>query len=250
MKICQKCGYENKDDAAFCKNCGELLSKAAAPAAEPVQTTQEVNTPAAPNRQNLIMIIICVAAAVAIGAMFMVSAHQSKKAKSVKTSASKTQQSQQQSTQSGTKTASQSSNAQQTQQRSKSSASQGSQYNANTLSGKQIGVLLMLYWSPDWFKDEVTNGSMYYEDAETVDDSTTYHVLTASGRADETLYYKTSGDTITYKYLKDSGIATETISLQRLVSDYYNTSAKRSEVNGYVGQIKPVSEAPWGTDNF
>jgi cobalamin biosynthesis Mg chelatase CobN len=242
VKRCSKCGYENEENTAFCQNCGERLENNGNVQVAAIKPKRN-------NNQTLIIIAaIVAAAAVAIAAMFMVSAHQSKKAKSMKTSASKTQQSTQNNTQSATKTASQSSNAQQTQQKSSASASQGSQYNANTLSGKQIGVLLMLYWSPDWFKDEVTNGSMYYEEAAT-DEDTTYY-LTASGRGDETLDYRINGDTITYEYLKDSGTATETISLQRLVGDYYNTSDKRSEVNGYVGQIKPVSEAPWGTDNY
>ncbi|MGN0194029.1 MAG: zinc-ribbon domain-containing protein [Pseudoramibacter sp.] len=242
MKICQKCGYKNEENTAFCQNCGERL--------ENNGNVQEAEIKPQRNNQTLIIIIaIAAAAAVAIAAMFMVSARQNKKANSVKTTTAKTQQAQQQSTPSGTKTPSQSSSAQQS---SSASSSQSSQYNANTLSGKQIGVLLMLYWSPDWFKDEVANDSMYYEDATTVEEnnSTTYHELTSSGRADDTLFYRTSGDTIIYKYLQDGEIATSSISLQRLVNDYYNNSDKRSEVNGYVGQIRPVSEAGWGTDNF
>jgi hypothetical protein len=47
VKRCPSCGYNNRDDAAFCSSCGASLAGAAAPALKPVPSVRVV-TPVSP----------------------------------------------------------------------------------------------------------------------------------------------------------------------------------------------------------
>src|SRR3972149_10674493 len=47
VKKCPSCGYNNRDDAAFCSSCGASLAGAAAPALKPVPSVRVV-TPVSP----------------------------------------------------------------------------------------------------------------------------------------------------------------------------------------------------------
>lgn len=52
VKKCPSCGYNNRDDAAFCSSCGASLAGAAAPALKPVPSVRVVTpvTPGGPIR--------------------------------------------------------------------------------------------------------------------------------------------------------------------------------------------------------
>lgn len=68
MKICSKCGHENEDGAAFCKNCGEPLN-------QPInRNAQEADDPQKSNSNKILIVVIAVAAAaaVALAAYFFV----------------------------------------------------------------------------------------------------------------------------------------------------------------------------------
>ena len=130
-----------------------------------------------------------------------------------------------------------------------SSSSASSQQSTPELNDRQVGTLLSLYYWPDYFKEGLNNDpGIYYGDDQL--EGQTYHVISGNGDPTSNLYYQIDGDTITYRYVDpsnsdcvaDAPIVTKTISLKRLVNDYYNTSAKRAEVNGYVAKLKPLSE--------
>ena len=130
-----------------------------------------------------------------------------------------------------------------------SSSSTSSRQSTPELNDRQVGTLLSLYYWPDYFKEGLNNDpGIYYGDDQL--EGQTYHVISGNGDPTSILYYQIDGDTITYRYVDDSNgeivadapIVTKTISLKRLINDYYNTSAKRAEVNSYVAKLKPLSE--------
>lgn len=123
------------------------------------------------------------------------------------------------------------------------------------LNVRQVGTLLSLYYWPDYFKEGLNNEpGIYYGDDQL--EGQTYHVFSGNGDPTSNLYYQIDGDTITYRYVDasnadcvaDAPVVTKTISLKRLINDYYNTPAKRAEVNGYVAKLKPESEIAGGSD--
>lgn len=88
MKTCQKCGYENEDGAAFCKNCGEALKDTAEAESEKPSETKETEQamqapPKKPKSEKLSpkyrkIIIAIIAAAVAAIAFIGVWAYRNK----------------------------------------------------------------------------------------------------------------------------------------------------------------------------
>jgi cytoskeletal protein RodZ len=135
-----------------------------------------------------------------------------------------------------------------------SPSSASSQQTTPELNVRQVGTLLSLYFWPDYFKERIDDPGIYYGDDQL--EGQTYHVFSGNGDPTSILYYQIDGDTITYRFVDpsksdcvaDAPITTKTISLKRLVNDYYNTSAKRAEVNGYVAKLKPESEIAGGSD--
>lgn len=135
-----------------------------------------------------------------------------------------------------------------------SSSSTSSRQSTPELNDRQVGTLLSLYYWPDYFKGLIGDSGIYYGDDQ--QDGETYHYFTGNGDPTSVLLYRLDGDTITYKYVDasnadcvaDAPVVTKTISLKRLINDYYNTSAKRAEVNGYVVKLKPESEIAGGSD--
>ena len=129
-----------------------------------------------------------------------------------------------------------------------SSSITSSRQSTPELNDRQVGTLLSLYYWPDYFKGLIGDSGIYYGDDQ--QDGETYHYFTGNGDPTSVLLYRLDGDTITYKYVDasnadcvaDAPVVTKTISLKRLINDYYNTSAKRAEVNGYVAKLKPLSE--------
>lgn len=115
-----------------------------------------------------------------------------------------------------------------------------------------VGTLLGLYWSPDWYKEWMSNGMMYcFENKSTLDDGENYNCITNNGGLNSYLYYYCTGDIVTYRYkdesdpdknLAEAPYATKTVSLKRLIKDYYNTDEKKAEVDGYVKQMKENTE--------
>lgn len=116
-----------------------------------------------------------------------------------------------------------------------------------------VGVMVALLQDPDWFKSGVNDGEMYYSASRSDmgDDVQGYSFVTANGDPTSYIYYKRDGDNVSIKYWTTSGdesvaeghFDTRTVSLKRLENDYYNNASKKSEVNGYVGKLKPYSEA-------
>lgn len=144
-------------------------------------------------------------------------------------------------------TAQQSSSSNNTQKQS-SSTSTASESN---LSPQQLGTLVALYQDPDWFKEYLKDGFMYYgtEDG-SGKDIAGYNYVTANGDPTSFIYFKQNGDDVTIKQVIPEGdesvaeasLHTKHISVSRLLSDYYVNQSQKDEVNGYADQLKPESQ--------
>ena len=133
--------------------------------------------------------------------------------------------------------------------------SDGLSYDARHLSVQQLGTLIYLLKDPDEFK-EADNGGLYYG---TVPQGSDYgqqfwgmDFLTTNGDPTSYLYFKPDGPNVIIKYVDDDGttggvanapVKTESISIQRLVNDYYISQDQKNEVNGYANRIQP--EQKW-----
>lgn len=134
---------------------------------------------------------------------------------------------------------------------SMSNSSNSSDSTSRSESPKLIGVFVGLLKSGDWFKDNLKEGNMYYGTDFDGGDVDGYDYITANGDPTSYFWFKQNGDTVTIKYVDasnsdsvaDAPMKTEHISIDRLKSDYYVNSGQKSEVNGYVDAIKPISEA-------
>ena len=115
-----------------------------------------------------------------------------------------------------------------------------------------IGVMAALLQDPDWFKDALNNGGMYYgSNNQSGDDVKNFSYVTTNGDPTSYIYYKNDGDNVIIKQwtaegadcVADGHFETKTVSLKRLEEDYYSNTSKRSEVDGYVNKLKPIAEA-------
>ena len=131
-------------------------------------------------------------------------------------------------------------------------------YDARHLSGQQLGTLICLLKDPDEFKgaDNGQPGGLYYG---SVPQGSDYgqqfwgmDFLTTNGNPTSYLYFKPDGPNVIIKYVDDDGttggvanapVKTESISIQRLVNDYYISQDQKNEVNGYANRIQP--EQKW-----
>ena len=137
------------------------------------------------------------------------------------------------------------------------SQSDGLSYDARHLSVQQLGTLICLLKGPDEFKDADNGqpGGLYYG---TVPQGSDYgqqfwgmDFLTTNGDPTSYLYFKPDGPNVIIKYVDDDGttgvanapVKTESISIQRLVNDYYISQDQKNEVNGYANRIQP--EQKW-----
>ena len=200
---------------------------------------------------TIILIVLIVAMSVAaIAGMVAYNSIQAKNQAKTKTasksvSASKKNKSSNQSTNSRKSSSAASSN---------NSRSTSSRQSTPELNVRQVGTLLSLLHWPNYFKERIDDPGIYYGDDQL--EGQTYHVFSGNGDSTSILYYQIDGDTITYRYVDasnadcvaDAPVVTKTISLKRLINDYYNTPAKRAEVNGYVAKLKPESEIAGGSD--
>ncbi|MBM6863035.1 Lreu_0056 family protein [Ligilactobacillus aviarius] len=140
---------------------------------------------------------------------------------------------------------------------SSNSQSDGLSYDARHLSVQQLGTLICLLKDPDEFKDADNGqpGVLYYG---TVPQGSDYgqqfwgmNFLTTNGDPTSYLYFKPDGPNVIIRYVDDDGttgvanapVKTESISIQRLVNDYYISQDQKNEVNGYVNRIQP--EQKW-----
>lgn len=138
-----------------------------------------------------------------------------------------------------------SSNKAQEQSSSTSTASE------SNLSPQQLGTLVALYQDPDWFKEYLKDGFMYYgtEDG-SGKDIAGYNYVTANGDPTSYIYFKQNGDDVTIKQVIPKGdesvaeasLHTKHITVSRLLSDYYVNQSQKDEVNGYADQLKPESQ--------
>ena len=141
---------------------------------------------------------------------------------------------------------------------SSNSQSNSLSYDARHLSGQQLGTLICLLKDPDEFKgaDNGQPGGLYYG---SVPQGSDYgqqfwgmDFLTTNGDPTSYLYFKPDGPNVIIKYVDDDGttggvanapVKTESISIQRLVNDYYISQDQKNEVNGYANRIQ--SEQKW-----
>lgn len=132
-----------------------------------------------------------------------------------------------------------------------STKSQSSSSNSNSQSSsvddKTVGVLVALLQNPNWFKEYLNSGDMYYgANSDNSGEVNGYSYVTSNGDPESYIYFKRDGDNITIKQWTTSGdetvaeghFETKTISLKRLENDYYSNASKRAEVNGYVNKMK------------
>lgn len=134
-----------------------------------------------------------------------------------------------------------------TKQSESSSTSQTVKVNDQT-----VGVFAALLKNPDWFKEGVNSGEMYYgnDDKDMGNDVQGFSYVTSKGDPTSYLYFRNDGTNVTIKMWTAKGaesvaeghFETTTISLKQLEEDYYSNASKRAEVDGYVNKLKPYSE--------
>lgn len=130
-------------------------------------------------------------------------------------------------------------------------SSSTSTVNQSNLSPQQLGTLVALYQDPDWFKNGISNGFMYYgtEDG-SGKDIAGYNYVTANGDPTSFIYFKQNGDDVTIKQIvpkddetvAEASFETKHITVSQLLSDYYVNQSQKDEVNGYADQLKPESQ--------
>ena len=133
-------------------------------------------------------------------------------------------------------------------QSSSSSAPEDTPVNNET-----VGVMAALLANPNWFKEGVNNGAMYYgtDDSNMGDDVKGFSYVTGNGDPTSYLYFKQDGNMVTIKQwtsegadsVADGHYKTINVHLSQLKKDYYVSSDQQAEVQGYVNKLKPYSEA-------
>lgn len=121
------------------------------------------------------------------------------------------------------------------------------------LTTQQLGTLVALYAQPDWFKQGVGSGDMYYG----TDSKTGFSYVTANGDPTSWVYFKRDGNDVTVKYVHPEGdqsvaetpTTTKHITVSGLKRDYYTNQSQKDEVNGYANQLRPESEYNDGEDD-
>lgn len=115
------------------------------------------------------------------------------------------------------------------------------------LSSQQIGTLALLQENPNWFKEYLQAGTMYYGIAtdNSWENSDVYgdNFITANGDGSSYYYFTVNGDTITLINFDGQNEQKKTLSLNQLIKQYYLTQSQKNEVNGYVSQLKQWSLA-------
>ena len=117
--------------------------------------------------------------------------------------------------------------------------------NSHNLSTQQLGTLVALYREPDWFKDGISDGMMWYGNG-----SDGFSYVTANGDPTSWLYFKRNGNDVTIKYVDpkegqsvaEASTTTKHVTVSGLLRDYYTNQSQKDEVNGYANKLKPESD--------
>lgn len=117
--------------------------------------------------------------------------------------------------------------------------------NSHNLSTQQLGTLVALYQEPDWFKDGISDGMMWYGNG-----SDGFSYVTANGDPTSWLYFKRNGNDVTIKYVDpkegqsvaEASTTTKHVTVSGLLRDYYTNQLQKDEVNGYANKLKPESD--------
>ena len=210
---CPKCGNQLTESDVFCPKCGYR-----------VQTKEPWY-----NGKGFWWLVAAIIIVIVVALAWFIHSENQKNTTTTTTSASSSVSS------SATSTSSRS--------QATSSASSSSQSTKEiTVDDKTVGVFLALLYFPDTFKEYVSQGVMQYGSS---DNGFSY--ISTGGDPTGWIYYKVSGDTVTYKHVDTSDsskpvaempMVTETISLSRLEKDYYVSQAQQAEVNGYVKEVQ------------
>ena len=111
--------------------------------------------------------------------------------------------------------------------------------NSHNLSTQQLGTLVALYQEPDWFKDGISDGMMWYGS-----NSNGFSYVTANGDPTSWLYFKQNGNDVTIKYVDpkegqsvaEASTTTKHVTVSGLIRDYYTNQSQKDEVNGYANK--------------
>lgn len=128
------------------------------------------------------------------------------------------------------------------------------------LTTQQLGTLVALLKYPNWFKQGVADGNMYYSDQPNTapgSDLNGFSYVTANGDPTSWIYFQLQGENVVIKYVDDSNgecvadapMRTVSVRLDTLINDYYNTKKKQDEVNGYANRLLPESQYGKNGDN-
>ena len=112
--------------------------------------------------------------------------------------------------------------------------------NSHNLSTQQLGTLVALYQEPDWFKDGISDGMMWYGNG-----SDGFSYVTANGDPTSWLYFKRNGNDVTIKYVDpkegqsvaEASTTTKHVTVSGLLRDYYTNQSQKDEVNGYANKL-------------
>ena len=116
--------------------------------------------------------------------------------------------------------------------------------------GKVLGTLVCLLKTPDWFKDGIKGGAMYYAKSTPAIASKDYSVVTSNGDPTGWICFKQVGSQVIVKYVDashsksvaEAPVRTEQFAISRLLNDYYVTQDQKDEVNGYANALKPLPD--------
>ncbi|OAQ02034.1 hypothetical protein A3O11_04670 [Ligilactobacillus aviarius] len=130
---------------------------------------------------------------------------------------------------------------------------------------QQLGTMVAFLQNPDWFKEYLKDGTMYYgtNNPKLVvggDEVAGYDFVSANGDPTSYIYYKKDGDTVTIKDVEphgsqcvaDAGYTTRTVSYHNLLQDYYQSQGQKDEVNNDASQLKSwasVNQAVYQSQN-
>lgn len=128
------------------------------------------------------------------------------------------------------------------------------------LTTQQLGTMVALLKYPNWFKQGVADGSMYYSDQPNTapgSDLNGFSYVTANGDPTSYIYFQLQGENVVIKYVDashadcvaDAPMRTISVRLDTLINDYYNTKKKQDEVNGYANRLLPESQYGKNVDN-
>lgn len=134
---------------------------------------------------------------------------------------------------------------------SSTTTSSSTKGNDQDLTTQQLGTLVALYKAPDWFKQYIDDGTMYYdENSDYSSEVRGYSCITANGDPTSFIYFKRNGNDVTVKMVEPKGdetvaeasMITHHITVSQLIDDYYTNQSQKDEVNGYANKLKPESE--------